>query len=200
MSDFENQALSAIMDGETDEFEMRRLLKSMQDDPGLAARWQRYHLVQSVLHDRGIPVSSALAERIAAALESEPALGVERKPSVQWRMQFTRVAIAACVAIVTVLILMPTEQSTPKAPALVQESGTNIIGDTLEPKADIAPQEGIAVTLVSEGPTRQVDPAAQQRLQDYIEAMRFDPEEPVRIEHIQDSPLYRLVNDYQTKP
>jgi hypothetical protein len=34
----------------------------------------------------------------------------------------------------------------------------------------------------------------------YIESLTLDDEEPVRIEHIQDSPLYRLVNELQAKP
>ena len=34
----------------------------------------------------------------------------------------------------------------------------------------------------------------------YIESLTLDDEEPVRIEHIQDSPLYRLVNELQEKP
>jgi hypothetical protein len=34
----------------------------------------------------------------------------------------------------------------------------------------------------------------------YIESLTIDDEEPVRIEHIQDSPLYRLVNELQAKP
>ena len=42
-----------------------------------------------------------------------------------------------------------------------------------------------------------VDPEAQQRLRDYIESMSFDSNEAVRSEHIQSSPLYRLVNQLE---
>jgi len=34
----------------------------------------------------------------------------------------------------------------------------------------------------------------------YIESLTLDNEEPVRIEHIQDSALYRLVNELQETP
>jgi hypothetical protein len=37
-------------------------------------------------------------------------------------------------------------------------------------------------------------------LLEYIESMSFDEDKPVRVEPIQDSPLYRLVNELQAKP
>ena len=43
-----------------------------------------------------------------------------------------------------------------------------------------------------------VDPEAQRRLKVYIESMSFDSDETVRSEHIQNSPLYRLVNQLKT--
>jgi hypothetical protein len=58
----------------------------------------------------------------------------------------------------------------------------------------------VPATLVAETLPVTVDPEAQQRLRDYIESMSFDDAEPVRMEHIQDSPLYRLVNDLPASP
>ena len=58
----------------------------------------------------------------------------------------------------------------------------------------------VAETRVVETLPATVDPEAQQRLRDYIESMSFDGAEPVRMEHIQDSPLYRLVNDLPASP
>jgi hypothetical protein len=46
----------------------------------------------------------------------------------------------------------------------------------------------------------EVDAEAQQRLRDYISSMTFNVDEPVRIEHIQDSPLYRLVSETIENP
>ena len=46
----------------------------------------------------------------------------------------------------------------------------------------------------------EVDADAQQRLRDYIASMSFSNDEPVRIEHIQDSPRYRLVSETIESP
>ena len=62
----------------------------------------------------------------------------------------------------------------------------------------ITPQSGPAVVV--ESSNFQVDPEAQQRLLEYIESMSFDEGEPVPVEHIQESSLYRLVNELQVKP
>lgn len=37
-----NESLSALMDGEVNELELRRLLKHVERDPALAQQWQRY--------------------------------------------------------------------------------------------------------------------------------------------------------------
>ena len=68
------ETLSALMDGEVDDLELRRLLKQL---PGhaqrqeLLARWQRYHIASSVLHGEPLPAGNAsLSQRLLAAIES----------------------------------------------------------------------------------------------------------------------------------
>ena len=78
---------------------------------------------------------------------------------------------------------MPTSELAQEAPSNVQ-----------------AAPLAVPATLVAETLPATVDPEAQQRLRDYIESMSFDGAEPVRMEHIQDSPLYRLVNDLPASP
>lgn len=188
MSEFEQETLSALLDGEADELELRRVLKAMETDPELAQRWERYHLAQSVLHDRGIGVSSSLSQNVAAAIDGEPALA--KSPSnTPWQQQLSRIAIAACVAVVAVVALQP-DTSQPTAPNMVQNDSST--------SSEVAT---VPTSLVAESAVNaELDPAAQERLREYIEAMSFDPEEPVRMEHIQDSPLFRLVNEYQAQP
>lgn len=186
MSEYEQESISAVMDGEATELELRRLLKTMDTDPESAQRWQRYHLAQSVLHDQGVPVSESLAATVASRIEQEPVLA---SPNLQgWQQHLVRVAVAACVAVVAVIALQPRDTA-PEMPAMAQQTSTEQVQPLVESPA-----------LVADSPTVEVDPVASQRLRDYIEGMRFDPEEPVRIEHLQDSPLYRLVNEYQAKP
>lgn len=193
MSDYEQESLSALMDGEADDLELRRLLKSMEQDSELSAQWERYHLVQAVLHGQGKPVRTALLDRVSQAIEQEPAL--QAAPVVGFRQQLGRIAVAACVAIVAVIALQP---------AGAPETATEIAGQSTGMAPDAAENQQaprvLPVTLVAESTATVVDPEAQRRLQEYIESMRFDEAEPVRIEHIQESPLYRLVNDLQSNP
>jgi negative regulator of sigma E activity len=44
-----NEALSALMDGEAGEFELRRVLREVPAKPELAAAWRRYHAVRASL-------------------------------------------------------------------------------------------------------------------------------------------------------
>lgn len=187
MNQYEQESLSALMDGETDELELRRVLKAMESDPELAQRWQRYHLAQSVLHDRGIPVSTTLAAKVAAAVDQEPA--VTRTGYRGWTSQLTRVAIAASVAVVAVIALQP-QITSPEAPAVVQQPAPVVQEQLLQPEA-----------LIADTPSVEVDTeVTTEYFRQFFDSMRFNPEEPVRIEHLQDSPLYRLVNEYQTRP
>ena len=67
------ESLSALMDNEGDELELRRVLKSLESDSDAAQRWRRYHLVRSALHREteghpGIDISAG----VMARLEQEP--------------------------------------------------------------------------------------------------------------------------------
>ena len=45
--------------------------------------------------------------------------------------------------------------------------------------------------------TRQVNPEARQRLEEYIRSASITRDQPTPIEQLEDSPLYRLVNEIQ---
>ena len=186
----EAEALSALMDGEASELELRRLLKSSSDSPELLQTWERYHLAQAVLHEQGIPVSDSLAAGVAAALDNETAHSNKVSPLHGWQQQLAKLAVAAAVAVVAVLTLQPQTTDSVTPPALVEQA-VEPIQSTIVP----VPQ-----TLVADSDPVAVDPEAQQRLREYIESMSFDAAEPVRIEHIQDSPLYKLVNRLPASP
>lgn len=193
MSDYERESLSALMDGEADDLELRRLLKTMEQDAELSARWERYHLAQAVLHGQGKIVNTDIADRVSQAIAQEPALEVA--PVGGFRQQLGRIAVAACVAIVAVVALQPagSPQTAPEIASQTASAAPLAVENQQAPRV-------LPVTLVAETAPTQVDPEAQRRLQEYIESMRFDEAEPVRIEHIQESPLYRLVNDLQSNP
>lgn len=43
------ESLSAVMDGEGGDLDLRRVLKAAASDPGITGAWQRYHLVRASL-------------------------------------------------------------------------------------------------------------------------------------------------------
>ncbi len=77
MSEKLKEALSAAVDGEADEFELRRVIDEAAKDAGLRDTWERYHLVSAVLADRASDASiasrQALKSRIWESLDYEGA-------------------------------------------------------------------------------------------------------------------------------
>ena len=189
MSQFERESLSALLDNEADDLELLRLLRSMETNPEFAQTWERYNLVQSLLHNTGVSVSSDLAAGIEQRIQSEPKLSMPGKPLFRWQQTLTKFAIAASVAAVFIFAFQSSLNNLDRPP-LVQTSGSET--------EQITPQSGAAVVV--ESSNFEVDPEAQQRLLEYIESMSFDEGDPVPVEHIQESSLYRLVNELQVRP
>ena len=196
MSELEKESLSALLDNEADDLEIRRVLKYCEQDPALLETWERFSLVQALLHEPAMPVSAELAPAISAQIAKEP-LAVSAhsvKPSTgkpsSWQQYFVKVAVAASVALVFIVAVqssldngaMPVAQ---QAPAV----------ENAVPTAQLQNP-----TLVAESVAVKLDPAAQQRLREYLGNWTIDEAEPVRTEHIQDSRLFRLVNELVPKP
>lgn len=66
------QSLSAVIDGEADAFELRRVLDELERNPELRAAWERYHLIGSVMRGertvRSRSATQALANRVPRAV------------------------------------------------------------------------------------------------------------------------------------
>ena len=194
-ADRDAEAISALMDGEANDLDLLRLLKFAAENPETMETWERYHLVQSVMHEQGTTVSTAVASGVAVALADEVAYSAESQRFSAWQQQLTKLAVAAAVAVLAVLTLQPDPAVTMPTSELAQEAPSNSQAAPLAVSATL-----VADTRVVETLSATVDPEAQQRLRDYIESMSFDGAEPVSMEHIQDSPLYRLVNDLPASP
>lgn len=79
MSQIARESLSALMDNEGDDLELRRALKAFEIEPDAAEAWRRYHLMRSVLRrDQDIDVSTDLSAGIMAQIEAEPVPAVEQ--------------------------------------------------------------------------------------------------------------------------
>lgn len=69
MSEFNAESLSALMDSETEELEVRRLLAQLETDSEIRARWCRYHTARSALQKEQldyahIDISTRVREQI----------------------------------------------------------------------------------------------------------------------------------------
>lgn len=91
-------SLSALMDGEGGDFEIRRTLGLVSRDPELRRKWDRYHLAATAMRGELVSPGPDLSARIAAALDREPA------PRNRTALRAVgRVAVAASVAFLTVV-------------------------------------------------------------------------------------------------
>lgn len=200
-----DEALSALLDGEASEFELRRVLSSAGSE--VAAKWARLNASQAVIHGEGSELyklsdgfAAMVAEQIAnfdelsddqpSDSEKPQQTGLGAVLAAPWTHGITKLAVAASVA-VAFFVALQTSLPGNEAPALmVMESTESSSGDARE-----------GMLAEASGPARiEVDAEAQQRLRDYIASMSFSSDEPVRIEHIQDSPLYRLVSETIESP
>jgi len=113
-------ALSALMDGEAQDLELRRLLGSVESDPALRVRWRRQQLVRDLMHERRqVRPEIDVSVGVQQAISRQPELS--RNPL--WSM-----AVAASVTIAVVLggqSLIPVDQVAPKT--LVSQLGGNVV-------------------------------------------------------------------------
>jgi sigma-E factor negative regulatory protein RseA len=91
-------SVSAVMDGEADELELRRVLAAVGEDPALRERWARYQLARDVMHRQAVMPKLDLAAGVAAAIAAEDAQAPVAKPMRSWR-QVARLAVAASVTL-----------------------------------------------------------------------------------------------------
>ena len=73
------ESLSALVDGEASELELRRILKNLDRDQALASAWSRHHLVSAALKQE-LPArlaSTSFSASVMAALDDEPTYGTQ---------------------------------------------------------------------------------------------------------------------------
>ncbi len=119
------ESLSAVMDGEADELELRRFLQATEQDSALRARWRRHQLARAALHAEACQPGVDLSAGIAAALQDEPALGRPAKTR-RWLVSgYGRAAVAASVTLaVLVGVRMTTLDSSIDTSAPLADAGT----------------------------------------------------------------------------
>lgn len=100
-----NESLSALMDGEADELEIRRLL-NQDEQQQVFDKWSKYHLIGAVLRDQ--PATTLdLSKGVRQALDGEPMDDVPLAPNTQvaqpnklrWLMASGAVAASVTLAV-----------------------------------------------------------------------------------------------------
>jgi len=189
MNNDDKQILSQLMDGEWQDLDPAGSVKTACADAELKATWSRYHLIRDVIRNDSIAVDASLSASISQAIEEEPtytnvsAIGgtgsgsgivnaasgnehaesddtakLKQKPR-YWRTGLSGVALAACVALATVIGLNFWQGSPGSGGKFDSESGaeSQSIATTTVPGA-VLPQ----VEYVSNRGTYWVTPEAKR--------------------------------------
>ena len=91
------ESLSAVMDNEAGELELRRVL-SASDAPEVRATWARYQLARAAMHKDLLEPRLDIAAAVSAALQDEAAPISEKPVAGPWRT-LGRLAVAASVTV-----------------------------------------------------------------------------------------------------
>lgn len=174
MADFSAESLSALMDSEAEEMEVRRLLAQAETDGEIRARWLRYHAARSVMqkddevHYAHIDISKRVWEQIASEPAHQPAKHTKAAEQQATRPAFfsvkplTGFAVAASVAAVVFFGVQGLNSSAPSATG-------NLAGNMPQSGGQLPPLEQVATTArnsksIDEGRVAAAKFEAEQRL------------------------------------
>ncbi|MNM65208.1 Sigma factor AlgU negative regulatory protein [compost metagenome] len=115
------ESLSAVMDNEADELELRRVLAACGEDVELRATWSRYQLARSAMHRETALPKMDIAASVSAALASESAPVVQK--STPWK-NIGRLAVAASVTLAVLAGVRLYHQDDGIASGLAQQGAT----------------------------------------------------------------------------
>lgn len=202
--ELDNEALSALMDDELSDFELRRLLARLDAEPELLARWERFNLTRAVLS--GEPVQHPLlpsdnslslharvmqavtAEQQPSLPEATSAVGAEGRNN-HWRRGMARLAVAASVAVAAFVGMQS-----------MLQPGDSISTSGAVPLASEQTESGSNAVEIRQ---IAVDAEAQQRLNEYIQSVNI----PARVDSesapfsiLRESPMLRPVSDRELVP
>lgn len=115
------ESLSAVMDNEADELELRRVLAACGEDAELRATWSRYQLARAVMHREPAMPKLDIAAAVSAALADE-AVPAPRSRN-PWR-NVGRLAVAASVTLAVLAGVRMYHQDDSVANGLAQQGAT----------------------------------------------------------------------------
>ncbi|GED22986.1 sigma-E factor negative regulatory protein [Halomonas halmophila] len=156
MSQNARESLSVLMDNEGDELELRRVLKSLDDEPDVADAWRRYHLMRSMLrHESDVDTSTDLSAGVMARLAEEPLPASEPTPASRRSMPLARSAgVAAAVSLMVITGVQFYNGASPLggeagAPLASGDNASSAGSTTTAGTASLASQGGASVASLS---------------------------------------------------
>ena len=115
-----NESLSALADGECDELERVRILKTLRGSAELRKRWEGMHAMRAVMRgENGGLLSADFADNVSRAIDEEAHVLVPERTddgtrvARNWRKPVAGLAIAASVAVVSIFGLQTLQNQTP---------------------------------------------------------------------------------------
>lgn len=108
--DILKQSLSALIDNEADDLELRRVLNASHD-PELRDSWSRYQIARATMHNEPFSAKIDLSASIMAAIDNEPELSVAQPEQLDTTAyaaktgRFSWLARTAVAASVTLAVL-----------------------------------------------------------------------------------------------
>lgn len=115
------ESLSAVMDNEADELELRRVLAACGEDAELRATWSRYQLARAVMHKEPAMPKLDIAAAVSVALADEAAPAPSKGNP--WR-NVGRLAVAASVTLAVLAGVRLYHQDDSAANGLAQQAAT----------------------------------------------------------------------------
>jgi sigma-E factor negative regulatory protein RseA len=163
MSDIVRESLSALMDGETNELELRRILSA--DPDKIRTEWAELHRSQDLLkgHDQRFATWD-ISSRVMAEIADDQAAA----NATSWKQVFSGLAIAASVATVVVVGAMGSNMFGGSTPQLAD----NGLSGRVYPAQASAAVGGVAVSAQAQGspagPLLKDDAEARKRFEAYL--------------------------------
>ncbi len=165
------ESLSALLDGEVSDFELRRLVETTSESAELQQQWRRYHVARACLKgEQQAGLEFDISDAVMSALEDEPTYhpSVESaeakvKPAVRsqhWWRSLTSMAVAASVTAAVILGAGNFNDGASESPQFYlpnQNTTSDLMRTRLGSAMPAQPYESADVIRLSDGLKKYID-------------------------------------------
>ncbi|SFM10640.1 sigma-E factor negative regulatory protein [Halopseudomonas yangmingensis] len=187
------ESISALMDDQADELELRRVLQRSETDPEVRATWARYQAARAVLHREPWQPGIDLSAGIAAALADEPVPAVQQPLLQRHAAGLMRLGVAASVTLAVLVGVRMFNTADAPQPAMVAEREAPAAWQGSLATAPLPAGLQTVSAQIGEEPVRALQPSAwqEQRLELYL---REHAEQSQRMPAVQLVPYARAAS------